>query len=59
MDSQIAAIPREMIEAKARAAFARGVSREGHGFNWGAPAIGAWQEEWDRCAFQQMEGVEP
>lgn len=38
-----------MIEAKARSAYARGVERDGHEFNPGAPAIEAWQAEWDRC----------
>ena len=39
-----------MLEAKARAAFDRGASRDDHGFNWHSDrAIEAWQAEWDRC----------
>lgn len=47
MDTSI--VSRAMIEAKARSAFARGDGRAEHGFNPGAPAIEAWQDEWDRC----------
>lgn len=47
MSDQIISIA--MIEAKARSAFARGVERDEHGFNPGAPAIATWQAEWDRC----------
>ena len=51
-----------MIEAKARAAFARGAGRDDHGFNWHATAaITPWQEEWDRCAIEaeQLEVSPP
>jgi hypothetical protein len=49
MDQSI--ISRDMIEAKARAAFRRGVGREEHNFNWhSTEAIAVWQAEWDRCA---------
>jgi hypothetical protein len=44
-------ISRDMIAAKARAAFAQGAGRDDHGFNWhSTAAIDAWQGEWDRCA---------
>jgi hypothetical protein len=42
-------ISRDMIRAKARSAFVRGLDRDDHGFNSGAPAIADWQAEWDRC----------
>lgn len=43
-------IPKDMIRAKARAAHARGVARDDHGFNWHCEgAIKVWQEEWDLC----------
>ena len=43
-------IPRSMIQAKARDAFARGVERDDHGFNWHcADAIATWQAAWDDC----------
>lgn len=41
------------IRQKARDAFARGDGRDDHGFNWHAPALPVWQEEWDRCAAEQ------
>lgn len=47
MDASIVSVA--MIEAKARDAFARGVGRNEHGFNPGAPVIETWQAEWDRC----------
>jgi hypothetical protein len=47
MDAPIISIA--MIQAKARSAFVRGVGRDDHGFNPGAPAIAEWQAEWDRC----------
>lgn len=47
-------ISRDMIAAKARAAFARGAGREDHGFNWHSlAAIDAWQAEWDICAAEK------
>jgi hypothetical protein len=50
MDGSIIAVPRSMIEAKARAAHARGVGRDEHNFNWHSyAAIAVWQTEWDRC----------
>jgi len=43
-------ITKDKIRAKARAAHARGVDREGHNFNWHSQAaIDVWQEEWDLC----------
>ena len=43
-------ISKDMIRAKARAAHARGVGRDGHGFNWHSEtAIAVWQDEWDWC----------
>ena len=43
-------ISRDMIQAKARDAFARGVERDGHGFNWhSVEAIATWQAAWDEC----------
>lgn len=54
MDGSIAAIPRSAIEGKARSAFARGVPRNGHGFNWhSTAAIDAWQTTWDQCAAEK------
>lgn len=52
----------DMIQRKARAAFARGAGRDDHGFNWHSDrAIEAWQEEWDRCAVEaeQLEVSPP
>jgi hypothetical protein len=42
-------ISKEMIRAKARAAYMRGAERDDHGMNFGSPAIEDWQNEWDRC----------
>lgn len=48
MDQSI--ISHAMIREKARAAFARGVGRDGHGFNLFCTAvISTWQHEWDLC----------
>jgi hypothetical protein len=59
MDSSI--VSRDMIRDKARAAFARGASRDDHGFNWFCTAvISTWQHEWDLCAAeQQLDEVSP
>jgi len=47
-------ISKDMIRQKARAAHARGVGRDDHGFNWHSEAaISVWQEEWDRCERQE------
>lgn len=47
-------IPIEMIQAKAQAAYYRGVPRDGHEFNWHAEdAIAVWQAEWDKCDRQE------
>lgn len=46
-------VTQDMIREKARDAFARGVKRDDHGFNWHAPALPVWQEEWDRCKAEQ------
>lgn len=43
-------VTKDHIRAKARRAFERGARRDDHGFNWHAPALAVWQEEWDRCA---------
>lgn len=61
MDGSIIAVPRSAIEGKARAAFARGVGRDGHNFNWHSEgAIKVWQEEWDLCqADEQQLEVSP
>ena len=49
MDSPI--IPIHMLQAKARAAYARRAGRDEHNFNWHCTdAIAVWQAEWDRCA---------
>lgn len=47
MDNSI--ISRDHIRAKARSAFEAGKGRNEHGFNWHAPAIEVWQDEWDRA----------
>lgn len=47
MDHPIMSI--ERIRAMARSAFVRGIGRDQHGFDSGAPAIAEWQAEWDRC----------
>jgi hypothetical protein len=41
-------ISKDAIRAKARAAFFAGRSRDSHGFNWHAPALATWLEEYDR-----------
>lgn len=47
----VSIISRDMIREKARAAFKRGVGRDGHGFNWHCTeVIATWQREWDLCA---------
>jgi hypothetical protein len=54
MDGSIIAVPRSAIQAKARAAFARGVCRDGHEFNWhSTAAIAVWQHTWDLCAAEK------
>lgn len=46
-----AAIGAHLIANKARAAYARGVDRDGYDFNRHSyHAIAVWQDEWDRCA---------
>jgi hypothetical protein len=46
-------VSKDMIRAKARAAFHRGAHRDDHGFNWhSTAAIETWQAEWDRCEKQ-------
>jgi len=58
MDTPIISL--DMIRAKARAAFARGVGRDGYNFNWhSTDAIATWQAEWDRCAAEQCEASPP
>jgi len=58
MDTPIISL--DMIRAKARAAFARGVGRDGHNFNWhSTDAIATWQAEWDKCAAEQCEASPP
>jgi hypothetical protein len=47
----VSIISRDMIKDKAREAFARGVGRDDHGFNWFCTeVISTWQHEWDVCA---------
>lgn len=53
MSDQI--VTKDHIRAKARAAYERGVGRDGHGFNWHASAKEVWQAEWDRCAAEQQK----
>lgn len=49
-------ISRDMIAAKARAAFAQGAGRDDHGFNWhSTAAIDVWQAEWDVCLAEQQQ----
>lgn len=45
----------EHIRKKARLAHAAGKGRDEHGFNWHAPALKHWQEEWDRCQAAAQE----
>jgi hypothetical protein len=48
-------ISSDAIRAKAQSDYAAGKGRDEHGFNWHAAAIETWQQEWDRCAEQQLE----
>ena len=58
MDTPIISL--DMIRAKARAAFDRGVDRDGHNFNWhSTDVIATWQAEWDKCAAEQCEASPP
>ncbi len=41
-------ISREVIKARARAAFLRGQDRNSHAMNPGAPALADWLAEYDR-----------
>lgn len=54
MDASIVtrdSIGADMIVAKAASAYARGVKRDDHGFNWHRKAaIDVWQATWDLCA---------
>lgn len=45
-----AIVTRAHIEQKAISAFARGVKRHEHGFNWHAAALPVWLAAWDKCA---------
>jgi hypothetical protein len=36
------------IQRRARKAFFAGHTRDSHGFNWHAPALATWLEEYDR-----------
>lgn len=47
MPDQICTIA--MIQEKARAAFAAGLSIDAHNMNWHAPALATWQAEFARC----------
>lgn len=49
-------ISKDAIRAKARAAHAAGRSRDSHGFNWHAPALDTWLEEFDRCEAGSIRG---
>jgi len=53
MNDQI--ISRDTIRARARAAFERGASRDGHYMNPTSAAVADWQAEWDRCAIQRVK----
>ena len=58
MDQAIVSL--DMIRAKARAVFHRGVDRDGHNFNWhSTDTIAVWQAEWDKCAAEQREASPP
>ena len=58
MDQAIVSL--DMIRAKARAAFDRGVDRDGHNFNWhSTETIAIWQTEWDKCAAEQRKASPP
>jgi len=58
MDQAIVSL--DMIRAKARAAFGRGVGRDEHNFNWhSTDTIAIWQAEWDKCAAEQREASPP
>lgn len=50
-----AIISRDTIRARAHAAFARGVPRDGHNMNALAPAVADWQTEWDCCASELVQ----
>ena len=53
-------ISRASIQEKARADHARGVGRDGHGFNWHALAcVAVWQAEWDKCEAERLAGSNP
>lgn len=43
-------IGQDTIRRMAREAFERGDPRDSHGFNWHAPALNTWLEEYDRQA---------
>jgi hypothetical protein len=47
MDTPI--ISRDLIRAKARAAFSRGVKRNQHNMPPDAPALADWLDDLDRC----------
>jgi len=58
MDQAIVSL--DMIRTKARAAFDRGVGRDGHNFNWhSTETIAIWQAEWEKCAAEQPEASPP
>ena len=58
MDQAIVSL--DMIRAKARAAFHRGVDRDGHNFNWhSTETIAIWQAEGDKCAAEQRKASPP
>ena len=52
-------ISRDMIREKARAAHARGATRDQHGFNWFCTAvISTWQHEWDLCEAEKQQATQ-
>jgi hypothetical protein len=55
MNDQI--VSRDDICELAREAYARGVGRDEHGFNWHAPALADWLAEWDRCDVEAKQMV--
>ena len=53
MDDPI--ISKDTIRARARKAFAEGLSRDEHHMNPGAPALADWLDEYDRCTRDALE----
>jgi hypothetical protein len=49
MDSQVRAIPDELLAKKFEGDHEKGRSRDDHGFNWHAASIKHYEAVWDRC----------